>query len=149
MTRILHPVAGTIAFLTIATFWIATVLSELSGATAWVVAVKTMIPWGLLLLVPSIAAAGGTGMKRAAGRRSPIIVAKLRRMPVIAANGLLVLMPCAFYLASKAAAGAFDTWFYAVQALELAAGAVNIVLLARNMRDGFRMTGRFRPRPAA
>jgi hypothetical protein len=39
----------------------------------------------------------------------------------------------------------FDALFYAVQALELAAGAVNIALLSLNMRDGLRMTGRLRP----
>lgn len=36
----------------------------------------------------------------------------------------------------------------AVQALELAAGAVNIKLLGLNMRDGLKMKGRLR-RPAA
>jgi hypothetical protein len=147
MTRILHAIAGTVALLTIALFWMATVVSELSGSTALVVAVKTAIPWGLLVLVPALAAAGGTGFKRAAGRRSPLIQAKMRRMPIVAANGLLILVPSAFYLAFKANAGAFDAAFYAVQALELVAGAVNLMLLGRNMRDGLRMVGRFRARP--
>jgi hypothetical protein len=44
--------------------------------------------------------------------------------------------------------GEFDTAFYAVQALELAAGAANITLLGLNMRDGLRMKGRFRCQPA-
>jgi len=35
-----------------------------------------------------------------------------------------------------------------VQALELAAGAVNITLLGLNMRDGLRMKGRLRRQPA-
>jgi hypothetical protein len=43
-----------------------------------------------------------------------------------------------------ARAGRFDTGFYLVQALELIAGAINITLLTRNMRDGLRMTGRLR-----
>lgn len=148
MTRILHPIAGAVALLTIVLFWLATVVSELSGSTALVVAVKTSIPWGLLVLVPALAAAGATGAMRAGPRRTPLIAAKLRRMPIVAANGLLILVPSAFYLAYKANAGAFDTAFYAVQALELAAGAVNLLLLGRNMRDGLRMTGRLRARPA-
>ena len=45
-------------------------------------------------------------------------------------------------------AGEFDTAFYAVQALELAAGATNIMLLGLNMRDGLKMTGRFRSKSA-
>jgi hypothetical protein len=65
-------------------------------------------------------------------------------MPLIAANGLLVLIPSALFLASKASAGEFDTAFYAVQAIELAAGAANIMLLGLNMRDGLKMSGRLR-----
>ena len=57
-------------------------------------------------------------------------------MPFIADNGILILIPAALFLASKAKAAAFDTTFYAVQALELFAGATNVVLLGLNMRDG-------------
>jgi hypothetical protein len=65
---------------------------------------------------------------------------------LIAANGLLILIPAALFLASKARHGEFDTAFYSVQAIELIAGAANIMLLALNMRDGLRMTGRLRRR---
>ena len=67
-------------------------------------------------------------------------------MPFIAANGILVLIPSALFLASKAKAAQFDAAFYLVQAIELAAGAANLALLALNMRDGLKMTGRFRHR---
>ena len=63
-------------------------------------------------------------------------------MPVIALNGLLVLVPCALYLDRLASAGRFDGLFYAVQAVELVAGSVNLSLMALNMRDGLRLTGR-------
>ena len=53
------------------------------------------------------------------GGRAGLIGAKLKRMPLIAANGILVLIPSALFLASKARAAEFDTGFYAVQALEL------------------------------
>ena len=36
-------------------------------------------------------------------------------MPQIAANGILILIPSAWFLASKARATEFDTTFYAVQ----------------------------------
>jgi hypothetical protein len=45
-------------------------------------------------------------------------------------------------------AGRFDTLFYGVQGLELVAGAVNVVLLSLNMRDGLRLAGRLSARPA-
>jgi hypothetical protein len=144
MTRRIHPVAGTLALLTILTFWLSTALSELLGSEATITAVKTAIPWGFLLLVPALAAAGGSGFALAQGRRCGLAGRKLRRMPVIAANGILVLIPAALFLASKARNAEFDAAFYSVQAVELIAGAANITLLALNMRDGLRMTGRLR-----
>jgi hypothetical protein len=42
----------------------------------------------------------------------------------------------------------FDTSFYFVQTLELAAGAANITLLGLNLRDGLRMTGWICRKPA-
>jgi hypothetical protein len=59
MVKIIHPIAGTIALLTIATFWVSTACSELFASQATTTAVKTAIPWGFLLLIPALAAAGG------------------------------------------------------------------------------------------
>jgi hypothetical protein len=148
MTRIIHPVAGAIAMLTIATFWLSTALSELLASPGIVTAVKTAIPWGFLLLIPALAAAGGSGFTLAKGRRAGLLGAKVGRMPFIAANGVLILIPAALFLAYKARAGEFDGPFYAVQALELAAGATNITLLGLNMRDGLKMKGRLRRQAA-
>jgi hypothetical protein len=140
--KIIHPLAGALATLTIATFWLSTALSELLGLQAAIIVVKTTIPWGFLLLIPALAAAGGSGVAPAKGRRAGLVGAKLRRMPLIAANGILVLIPSALFLASKARAAGFVTAFYAVQALELVAGGANFTLLGLNMRDGLRMKGR-------
>jgi hypothetical protein len=150
VTKIVHPVASVLAILTIATFWLSTALSELFASQELVIAVKTAIPWGFLLLVPALAAAGASGFALAKGRRAGLVGAKIKRMPLIAANGLFVLIPSALFLASKARVAEFDTSFYVVQALELAAGAANIMLLGLNMRDGLKMKGRLRrQQPAA
>ena len=148
MIKTIHAMAGVLAILTIATFWLSTALAELFASQAVVTAVKTAIPWGFLVLIPALAAAGGSGFTMAKGRRTGLIGTKIKRMPIIAGNGILVLIPSALYLASKARAGEFDTAFYAVQALELVAGAANITLLGLNMRDGLKMRGWFRHRPA-
>lgn len=140
MPRIIHPLAGLIALVTIATFWLSTAISELFASAAAVTAVKTAIPWGFILLVPALAATGGSGFFLSKGQRQGRVGSKLKRMPFIAANGLLVLIPAALYLAAKARAGEFDAAFYAVQALELIAGAVNIVFLGMSMRDGMALT---------
>ncbi len=146
MKKTIHPVAGALALLCIVAFWLSTALSELLGSDAAIRAVKTAIPWGFLVLVPALMAAGGSGFALSQGRRGGLVGTKLRRMPWIAANGVLVLIPAALFLAHKARAGEFDGIFYAVQALELAAGAVNIALLGLNMRDGFRITSQRRRR---
>ena len=146
MLKILHPVAGVIALVTIATFWLSTLASELIGSRATVIAVKSAVPWGLLLLVPALIATGGSGISLSKGRKGGLLGIKSKRMPFIAANGVLILLPSALLLAHKAQAGQFDGLFYGVQALELVAGAVNITLLGLNMRDGLMIKGRIRRR---
>ena len=148
MLKMIHPAAGAIALLTILIFWLSTLLAELSCAETFVVSVKTTIPWGFFVLIPALMTAGGTGFVLSKGSRAGVIGAKLKRMPFIAANGLLVLIPAALFLASKARAGEFDTPFYTVQALELLTGATNITLLALNLRDGLRLKGRLHRAPA-
>lgn len=142
MIKKLHPIAGALALLTIASFWLSTVLSELFASQAAVIAVKTAIPWGFLLLVPAMAAAGGSGFGLARGRKAELIGTKVKRMPLIAANGILVLIPAALFLCAKAKAGEFDTAFNVVQAVELLAGAANLALMGLNMRDGLKLTGK-------
>tara|TARA_R110002094_G_scaffold219630_2_gene191726 strand:+ start:511 stop:954 length:444 start_codon:yes stop_codon:yes gene_type:complete len=146
MTKTIHSIAGGIALLMILTFWLSTALSELFASVDAITTVKTLIPWGFLILVPALAVAGGSGFQMARKRRGPLVETKKKRMPIIAANGILILIPSALFLSFKAQAGAFDTWFYAIQALELVAGAVNFTLLGLNMRDGLRMTGKMRRR---
>lgn len=142
MLRRIHPIAGVIGFLTILTFWSSTVISELSGNIDLIVAVKQAIPWGFILVIPMIMVTGASGFRLGGASKAPLIAAKKARMPLIAANGLLVLVPSAFFLARLAAAGDFGTTFYIVQAIELCAGALNLTLMGRSIHDGFKMKGR-------
>jgi len=66
----------------------------------------------------------------------------MKRMPMIAMTGILIMVPAAFFLESKASAGAFDTWFYIVQIIELIGGASNLRLMMHNIKDGLRVTGK-------
>lgn len=145
----LHGIAGAVALACIATFWVSTLVSELFLSEASVVAVKNGILMAMWVLIPAMATAGGSGFVLSRTRKGRLVDVKMRRMRVIAANGLLVLLPSAFALASMANAGRFDGLFYGVQVVELMAGAVNVVLLALNMRDGLRMAGRSRREPGA
>ena len=142
MIRSAHRIAGVIGFFTILTFWTSTVVTELFGSQSAIIAVKLAIPWGFIVLVPALAIAGGTGFRMAGKSRAPKIVRKKRRMPIIAGNGILVLIPSALFLAWLASRGELGATFYAVQAIELVAGALNLTLMGLNIRDGMRMTGR-------
>lgn len=150
MPKRAHLIAGILAPLCLATFFLSTVLTELFGSHAAVAQLKSLIVSpGLWIMIPAMAAAGGSGMFLGKSRKGRLVDAKKKRMAFIAANGLLVLVPCAIALNRWAAAGSFDTSFYIVQVVEVVAGATNFVLMGLNVRDGLRMAGRLRPAKAA
>jgi hypothetical protein len=150
MPKQVHFVAGLVAILSIAAFFVSTITVELFGSHEAVATVKALIVMpGLFILVPAIAATGGSGFFLSKSRQGRLVETKKKRMPFIAANGLLVLIPCAIFLNRWAAAGTFDTTFYLVQGVELIAGAVNLTLMGLNIRDGLKMSGRFRAAPNA
>lgn len=139
-TRI-HALAGVIALLTIAVFWTSTVVAEAFLSVAAVARVKTGILFGMFLLAPALMVTAGSGFSLAGKRGEALLAAKKRRMPFVAANGLLILLPAAFFLQGRAVAGDFGACFYAVQAIELLAGGANLVLMGLNLRDGLRLRG--------
>lgn len=134
-----HAAAGAVAILCIASFWKSTVIVELSFSHQGVVVVKTGILYGLILLIPSLATAGATGNILAGSHPGGLVQTKARRMKIIAANGLLVLVPCAIGLWWMATHDLWDGRFYIVQTIELIAGAVNLSLLVANFRDGLKL----------
>ena len=74
-----------------------------------------------------------------------VLATKLKRMQLIAGNGILVLVPAVLFLAWKAGQDEFDAAFIGVQVVEFAAGSINLALMGLNIRDGLRMTRRLRP----
>jgi hypothetical protein len=144
MIRRIHPIAGVIGFLTILTFWTSTAFSELFGTHDTIAAVKSMILSGMFILIPAMVIVGASGMSMGGRRKDAPVRAKKKRMPFIAANGLFILVPVAFYLEAKASVGAFDTSFYAAQILEVIAGATNLTLMGLSIRDGRTMGNRRR-----
>jgi len=135
----IHATAGCLGFLTIAIFWTSTVIVELFGSEAAIAFLKEGILWGMIILIPAMAIAGGSGMSLAGNSSYPTILRKKKRMPFIALNGLIILLPSAIFLAIKASAGEFDATFYTVQGIELLAGATNLTLMGFNIHDGLSM----------
>lgn len=139
----IHGFFGVVALLCILSFWTGTVISEVFGNPADIAFVKFSILKGMGLLVPAMMLAGGSGVSMK--WKGPMIEQKKRRMKIISANGMLILLPSAFFLSNRAQLGNFDAWFYGVQIIELLAGATNIGLLVLNMKDGI-MSARMRRR---
>ena len=150
MPKRAHLFAGILATACIATFFFSTIIAEAFGSHSSVANLKSLIVTpGLWILVPSIAITGGSGFFLAKARKGRIADSKKKRMPIIAANGVLVLVPCAIVLNRWAASGSFDANFYIVQAIELLAGASNLTLMGLNIRDGLRLGGRLRASSAS
>ncbi|HYD95928.1 MAG TPA: hypothetical protein VEC01_11425 [Noviherbaspirillum sp.] len=144
MKSVIHAVAGSLALLLVAAFFTATLVSELFLDLPAVAQVKQMIVYGIALLVPCMAVAGGSGFSLANGRKGNLTEQKKRRMRIIGMNGLLLLAPAAVFLHLKASSAEFDALFYAVQAVELVAGLAQLIMLGLNFRDGLRLAGRTR-----
>ena len=146
MKSVVHAIAGTTAMLIIVGFWVSTLVSEVFLDHADVAAVKHAIVYGLFLLVPAMAATGGSGFVLGKARKGQVLDQKKKRMAIIGANGVLVMIPAAIFLNGKAASGEFDAAFYAVQAVELIVGVVQLILMGMNFRDGLKLAGKLRPR---
>ncbi len=135
-----HAASAIIALLFISMFFVSSLVSELIGDKALITTVKTYIFYAIWILVPAMAVAGATGNKLAPNAKSGVIGKKKKRLPFIAANGLLILLPAAIYLKNSAVSGSYDTAFYIVQGVELLAGLINISLMSLNLRDGLRIS---------
>jgi hypothetical protein len=144
MKKRVHAIAGGLGFVMILLFWTSTVFSELFATHETIATIKAMILKAMVIFVPAMAIAGASGIAMGRRRKDALTAGKKKRMPVIALNGLLILLPSAWFLAGKAATGQFDGTFYLVQGIELIAGLVNLTLMGMNIRDGLRMTGKIR-----
>ena len=138
----IHGLAASIGFVIILLFWTSTVMTELFASHETVAETKALILTGMFILIPAMAIAGGSGIAMGNKRKDRLATAKKKRMRIIAINGLLILLPCAWFLAQRAVAGEFDRVFYLVQGVELFAGAANITMMGLNIRDGLTMTGK-------
>lgn len=148
MKQRIHAIAGVLAMILISLFMIATLYSELMGNQELIARVKSLIVLpGLILLIPCLMIVGGSGFNLAKGRSGRLVDTKKRRMPFIALNGSLILVPSAIVLDMWAGQGRFGLAFYSLQTVEVFAGGINLFLMSLNMKDGLKLTGRLRSSP--
>ncbi len=138
----LHAAVGALALLIIAGFWTATVTTILIGDKYLIAMTKLTIAWGLLALIPALMLTGLSGHRLAQKMRGPVIAAKQARMKWAAILGIIVLVPSALILLPLAMQGQGGAIYWALQIVELLAGATNITLLSLNMREGLRLSRR-------
>lgn len=134
---LVHKRAGFAALTLISSFFAASLLVEIFGTAAQIATVKQGIVYALGVLIPLMAATGLSGRALARGRpHDTLLRAKQRRMRLMALNAVLILIPLAVTLNIMAQRHDFSLTFALLQALELLAGALNVTLMIRNIRDG-------------
>jgi len=138
----LHAIAGVSGFFLVATFWISTAASALSGNPETIVLAQSLIFKGMFLLLPALAAAGASGMSMLGERTEQLGLTKQKRGPIAFMTGLLVLLPSTAILTFWASASEIAPLFYGIQAVELVALTVCLVMIGLNIRDGLALRGR-------
>ena len=133
-----------LAFVTILTFLSSSLAAELWGSAATIASVKQAIAWALLILVPALIATGASGFKMAGPSPKGVLANKLKRMRLIAGNGMLVLVPSVLFLAWKAAQARVRHGVHRGADRRAGGGLANLMLMGLNIRDGLRLTGRLR-----
>ncbi len=141
----IHLISTVIAGLTISSFFTATIISKVINDTLLIMAVKEKIFYALPILLVSMPSVGVSGIKLTGQYKSPVHVAKLKRMKMIAFNGILLIL-LATYLYINSRDGVLGWYFWIAQIVELVLGATNLFLIARNIKAGFTLKGWFRGR---
>ena len=140
----LHKIAGTLALLVILTFFSFSLYAELARDLQLIRMVKTGILYGILLLFVIMPAVVVSGKKSAGTTTSPIVGRKLKRMKLIAADALILIV-LAMVLYHRAVNNMIDQTFVAIQLIEFVFGLLNAVFLILMIRDGRILSGKTEP----
>lgn len=141
----IHVVASLLALLTVFTFFTSTVIIEITSSVEQIAGLKERIFFALPLMLLTMPVVGLSGKKLAGRSKSPIVNRKMKRMKLVAINGmLLIILATLLYVLSRDLQ--LGTTFYLLQGLELLLGGVNISLMILSVRDGMLLSGRLKRR---
>ena len=135
--------ATIIVTLTIGTFFISSLIAELSGDKTLIKTVKTGILYTLPLLVLVMPTLAITGNKLAGHSRHPHVLKKQRRMKFVMVNGV-ILISLAVFLFYRANYRQIDHIFLYAQLAEFAFGLACLTLIGLNAKTGFQLSGRIK-----
>ncbi|PVW14680.1 hypothetical protein [Marixanthomonas spongiae] len=140
-----HIIATCIAVMTISCFFSFSLLAEILGNEVFIKQVKTAILYCLPILLICMPVLALSGKKLAGNSKSSIVAKKLKRMKLVAINGV-ILISLAIYLYYHAIFKTIDTTFLLIQILELLFGAINLGLIGLNIQAGLKLSGRMKKR---
>ena len=136
-----HIAATAVATLTISCFFTFSLIAEIIGDPLFIKQAKTGILYCLPIMLIAMPILGLSGKKLAGNSKNPVIVQKMKRMKLVALNGVL-LISLAIYLYYHAVYKTIDTTFLYVQIAELLIGGINLSLIGLNIRAGMQLSGR-------
>jgi hypothetical protein len=139
MKKIAHRISSIFGFILILCFLTSTIVSEVFGELDTIAIVKRFILYGIFVLVPTMMISGISGKSLAGSAKHPLMLKKLNRMKLIGFNAIMILIPSAIVLYYLSNAGYWGNWFIAVQAIEIIAGIMNVILMLFNIRDGIKL----------
>lgn len=136
-----HQIAAILVVLILTTFWCAIVISDFFLGHEALAAVRLGIVYALIVLVPSMIAVKITGGILAKGRieTDERLQKKKKRATIMAINGVLIMVPAAFFLNYKASLGEIDNIFRVVQGIELFVGSFQYYFVIANLRSGLKL----------
>lgn len=135
MLRRFHRAAAYLAFTIILCLFLSSIFVEVFGRVEHITLVKTVIIYPIPFLIISMIGAGMSGTVLGKTYHHSSVRKKAKRMPFIAVNGMIILLPLAYVLYTMSINEHFDFIFYTIQAAELVFGGLNIYLMALNIID--------------
>lgn len=139
----IHLLATIVAVLSISTFFTISLIAEIKGNDDFIRSVKAFILYALPIMVLAMPTLKITGDKLAGKSKSPLILAKIKRMKLVLMNGM-VLISLAIYLYYRSHYQQIDGVFLIAQIAEFAFGLFNLSLIFINAKAGMHLSGKLK-----
>lgn len=133
-----HLIAAVLVLAILTSFWGAIVISDFFLDQDALAVVRQGIVYALIVLIPAMIAVKVTGSKLGKPRieTDVRIQNKKKKATLMAVNGVLIMVPAAFFLNYKASIGEFDMVFRVVQVIELLVGSFQYYFVVTNFKVG-------------
>ncbi len=139
----IHLIATIVAVLAISTFFTISLIAEIKGNDDFIRSVKAFILYALPIMVLAMPTLKITGDKLAGKSKSPLVLAKIKRMKLVLVNGM-ILISLAIFLYYRSHYQQIDNVFLIAQITEFAFGLFNLSLIFMNAKAGMQLSGKLK-----